>query len=425
MIPVRDLAIRSLAVARPALAVPFRERLLQIILYITILASSLAFIEPSPHDFLMGALAICCVLAGVRLERQAVLLLLLLLGWNIGGLLALLNVPGDVKNIQYAGTSVYLALAAIIFAGIFAQNTMARLERLKSAYVLTALATALFGLGVYVHLIPGEDMFMWVGRIKSTFKDPNVFGPFLILPVLLLIADMVTREIKLAKLIAALVLLAGIFFSYSRGAWINFGVSATILLTLIFLTAPTDRARMRPVALAIVLTAGLALGLAALLSIESVRDMVMQRAHLTNYYDVGEGGRFELQQIAINLVFDNPLGLGPFEFSRIYETQQHNVYLQAFLVYGWLGGMSYILLILTTLLVGFHNSLIRSPWQPYMIAAFATFVGIVGESFIIDSDHWRHFFLIVGLIWGLAAANAKLRRNGSRAIRVLPKGAPA
>jgi O-antigen ligase len=425
LIPAHDIAMRSAAGARHALAVPFRERLLLIILYITILASSLAFIEPSPHDLLMGALAICCVLAGVRLERQMVLLLLLLLGWNIGGLLALLNVAGDAKTIQYAGTSVYLALAAIIFAGVFAQNSMARLERLKSAYVLTALGTTLFGLGVYVHLIPGEDMFMWVGRIKSTFKDPNVFGPFLILPALLLIEDMVTRGIKLGKLIATLILLTGIFFSFSRGAWINFGASTAVLLSLIFLTAPTPTARMRPIVLAIASAVGLALALAALLSIESVRDMLLQRAHLTNYYDVGEGGRFELQQIAIGVLFDKPFGIGPFEFSRIYGTQQHNVYLQAFLVYGWLGGLSYILLILTTLFVGLRNTLIRSPWQPYMIAAFATFVGIVTESFIIDSDHWRHFFLILGLIWGMAAANSKLRGNSSRANGAAPNRVPA
>jgi hypothetical protein len=417
LIAAHDMAIRTAAVSRnvtAAAAVPFRERLLLIVLYITVLASSVAFIEPSPHDVLMGVLAVTCVIAGVRLERQVVVLLFLLLAWNLGGLLSLLNVPGDEKTIQYAGTSVYLALAAIVFAGVFAQNSMARLGRMRSAYILTAILTTLFGLAVYVHLIPGEDRFMWVGRIKSTFKDPNVFGPFLVLPTLLLIEDMVTRGIRFGKLAAALILLVGILFSFSRGAWINFAVSATVLLTLIFLTAPTPRARMRPIMLAIVSAVGLALVLAALLSIDSVRGMLLERARLTQYYDVGEGGRFELQQIAIGLLFDKPFGIGPFEFSRIYGTQQHNVYLQAFLVYGWLGGISYIMLILTTLLVGLRNTLIRSPWQPYMIAAFAAFVGIVAESFIIDSDHWRHFFLILGLIWGLSAANANWRSNGAR-----------
>ena len=29
---------------------------------------------------------------------------------------------------------------------------------------------------------------------------------------------------------------------------------------------------------------------------------------------------------------------------------------------------------------------------------------LVGESAIIDSDHWRHYYLIAGLIWGISTA---------------------
>ena len=34
----------------------------------------------------------------------------------------------------------------------------------------------------------------------------------------------------------------------------------------------------------------------------------------------------------------------------------------------------------------------------------ATFVPLCIEAAIIDLDHWRHFFLIAGLIWGVTAA---------------------
>ena len=52
-----------------------------------------------------------------------------------------------------------------------------------------------------------------------------------------------------------------------------------------------------------------------------------------------------------------PNGMGPFEFSRVHGTQQHNVYLQAFLVYGWVGGMAYIMLLVATLWVGLRTVL--------------------------------------------------------------------
>ena len=36
-------------------------------------------------------------------------------------------------------------------------------------------------------------------------------------------------------------------------------------------------------------------------------------------------------------------------------------------------------------------------------------VGVVGESFIIDIDHWRHYFLILGVLWGLMAVTRAWR----------------
>ncbi len=43
--------------------------------------------------------------------------------------------------------------------------------------------------------------------------------------------------------------------------------------------------------------------------------------------------------------------------------------------------------------------------------AFAAFVGQAGESLIIDSDHWRHYFLLLGLIWGLSLATLRTTRH--------------
>ena len=106
--------------------------------------------------------------------------------------------------------------------------------------------------------------------------------------------------------------------------------------------------------------------------------------------------------------------MGPFGFSTTFGIQQHNVYLQAFLVYGWLGGLAYISLVLLTLGVGLYTCLQQTPWQAYLIAIYATFVGVVGEGIVIDTDHWRHYFLLLGAIWGLVAATQNL--NARRAI---------
>ena len=150
---------------------------------------------------------------------------------------------------------------------------------------------------------------------------------------------------------------------------------------------------------------------------QAVRDMYAVRAQALQYYDVGEGGRFRLQELALGALLNYPNGMGPFEFARVHGLQQHNVYLQAFLVYGWVGGMAYVLLLLTTVTVGLRTALVRVPWQPYLITALAAFIGEIAEGFVIDTDHWRHFYLLLGMIWGLSAATFK-------AVRRAPYGAP-
>ena len=60
---------------------------------------------------------------------------------------------------------------------------------------------------------------------------------------------------------------------------------------------------------------------------------------------------------------------------------------------------------MVTLGVGLRAALIPTPWQTYLIAAYAAFVGEAFEGFIVDTDHWRHFFLVLGLVWGLTAAS--------------------
>ncbi len=397
--------------ATSAPATAFTERLLLIVLYVTVLASSVAFIEPSPHDGLMGVLALACLIAGVRFERHIALLFLLLLIWNVAGLLSLLNVPGLQATLQYSGTSIYLALAAVMFAALFAHNTMPRLITVRTAYVLTATMISLAGIAGYFRLFPGAyDLFAPFGRALGAFKDPNVFGPFLIWPTLVVLDRILVRRVRIVDLVIVGVLLLGLLLSFSRGAWFHFAVSCLVMLALAFLTAPTPGVRMRIFAMSAVAIVLLMAFVAVLLSFDTIANMFRERAQLFQSYDVGSGGRFRLQELALSDLLDFPNGIGPFEFARVHGNQQHNVYLQAFLVYGWAGGMAYLMLLVATFWAALRSVFVRTPWQPYLICAFATFVGEVLEGFVIDTDHWRHFYLLIGMIWGLAAATINRAR---------------
>ncbi|MCK9915165.1 O-antigen ligase family protein [Microbacteriaceae bacterium K1510] len=396
----------------PPVATPLSERILLAVLFITVFASSIAFIEPSPHDGLMGLLAVACVIAGARFDSTLVVPLVLLLVWNISGLSSLLRVLQYEKTLQYAATSVYLGVAALIFACLFASNTMPRLKAMRAAYVSTACFAAVLGAIGYFNVFPGAaEMFAKIGRANGAFKDPNVFGPFLIWPALITLERLLVRRIALTDLLIAGTILFGLLLSFSRGAWFHFSVSVLVMIALAILTAPDHKTRLRIVTLTAIAVGAFAVLLVILLSIDSIGGMFKERAQLIQSYDVGSGGRFRLQEIALSSILNFPNGMGPFEFARVHGLQQHNVYLQAFLVYGWVGAMAYFLLLITTILVGLRCAFVRTPWQPYMITAVAVFIGEVAEGFVIDTDHWRHFFLLLGMIWGLAAATFREARR--------------
>jgi hypothetical protein len=388
------------------------QRLLNFVLFVTVLASAIAFVEPSPHDALMVVLLAMCVGARVRFDRKLVPLLVLLIIWLIGGLLSLIQVADQENAVQYAGTSIYLAIASVMFACLFCDGNLARLVIVRRAYILAALIATAAGYVGFFHLLPGSDVFLQDnGRVSATFKDPNVYGPFLIYPLLLLVIGLVTRGVRLVGLIVVAALLGGLFLSFSRGAWTHFAVSATAAVVILLAVTPDPRTRYRIVLFGVIAAIAAALLVMAMMSIDSVREMLIVRAKPIQPYDVGPGGRFWDQRLALGLILDHPNGLGPFEFSRLFGNQQHDVYMQGFLVYGWLGGAAYLTLVLVTLVIGIRAALVPTAWQTYLIAAYAAFVGEAAEGLIIDSDHWRHFFLLLGLIWGLTAATINFRRS--------------
>jgi hypothetical protein len=416
---------------RPGSSTALAEKLLNFVLFITMLLSCLAFIEPSPHDAMMLVLLVACVAARVPFDRRLTPLLVLMVLWLVGGAMSLIKVAGteelhpiaNQNAIQYFATSVYLGVAAIMFACLFSDGDLVRLRILHRAYLIAAVCATIVGCLAFFHLVPHWDMFLALSedllsaRVKATFKDPNVYGPFIIFPLLMLTLRMLTEKITLVAVMLALILLTGLLLSFSRGAWMHFVLSAVVAIAIAFLSAPNTKARGRIVALMLISAIALAIFVAILLSIGSIHDMFLERAKPFQPYDTaGSGGRFSLQELALGDILEFPNGMGPYGFSNAtIGGQQHNVYLQAFLVYGWLGGATYLAIVLTTLMIGFRNAFLRTPWQLYLIAAYASYIGEIGEGSIIDTDHWRHFFLVLGLVWGLSVATMNYRRALVRA----------
>lgn len=144
--------------------------------------------------------------------------------------------------------------------------------------------------------------------------------------------------------------------------------------------------------------------LAGLLSLEPVRSLFEVRAEVVQEYDTGDTGRFGRQGVAAVMALSDPLGQGPRQFGYMgFGEEPHNTYVKVFLAYGWVGGFAMVWLVAMTLMRGIKTLAIPSPNRLPLIPAMATFVPLAVEAAIIDIDHWRHFFLIIGIVWGITA----------------------
>ena len=391
-------------------------RLMHGALFLAIAGSFLVFIEPSPYEAFSALLVFTCLLAGISMDRKLLPLVFLLLLYNLGGMFSLVQVAQEQAAVRFVQISFYMAFTAIIFAMIFSRDPMKSSDILTKAYIIAGLCAAIIGIVTYFDLVPGSDMFKLYGRSRSTFKDPNVYGPFLVLPALFLLQSFLMRGVRVMTLIIILVMAVGLFLTFSRAAWAHMIFSAAMMILLMFVTTSSVWFRARLVTFSILMTGVVAVLLVTLLAVGNVGAVFEQRASLNQSYDTGEGGRFANQRKSIDDLLERPNGFGPLQFRTHFNYDPHQVYLNAFASYGWLGGFSYIAMVLLTLCIGFRTVFTPTPWQPYFIAALSTFTGVAIEGMVIDTDHWRHYYLLVGLVWGFAIATMNVTRAMPKAV---------
>ena len=60
------------------------------------------------------------------------------------------------------------------------------------------------------------------------------------------------------------------------------------------------------------------------------------------------------------------------------------------------------------------------PWTPFLQCVFAVLVAHVFLSVIIDTDHWRHMYMLYGLAWGLIAAEKLGHGRPARPVPAFP-----
>ncbi|OCK56721.1 O-antigen ligase family protein [Bradyrhizobium sp. LMTR 3] len=368
---------------------------------------AIVFIEPSPYELATLAASVIFFATGARMRLVFMPLLLLLFLLNLGYSISAVAVMDRPNVPSWIATSWYMAITVILFAMVISEDTAARLDMLRRGLIVGAMIAALAGIAGYFNLVPGgRDLLTLYDRARGTFKDPNVFGAFLVLPALLVLQSVVTDKFGKAfrsAIVFGIISLA-ILLAFSRAAWGMLIITSGFVLALMVLTSRSQSQRSRIIVMALVTVVLAAALVAVLLSFDSIAQLFKERASLDQSYDEGRFGRFGRHILGAEMALGLPFGIGPLQFTRYFPEDTHNSYLNAFMSGGWLSGVCYPALVFVTVLTGFRYVFVRVPWQPAYLAIFAAFLGTVGESFIIDTDHWRHFWMMLGTMWGMFVA---------------------
>ncbi len=370
-------------------------------------AGAIVFIEPSPYELMTLTAAVIFVVTGLRLRLAFMPLLLLLFLLNVGYSIGAIPVMDKTGVANWIATSWYMAVTVMFFAMVVAEDTAARLDMLRRGLIAGALIASTSAVAGYFDLVPGgHDLLTLYERARGTFKDPNVLGAFLILPALFALQSIVSDHFgkSFRSAIALGVMALAILLAFSRAAWGGLVLTSAFMLALMVLTGQSRAQRSRIVVMSVIAVITVVLLLTVLLSFNSVSEMFKQRASFDQSYDEGRFGRFGRHILGAQMALDLPFGIGPLQFHNYFPEDTHNSYLNAFMSGGWLAGVCYPALVFITVIMGFRHAFVRVPWQRAYLAIFSAFLGTVGESFVIDTDHWRHFWMMLGAMWGMFAA---------------------
>lgn len=370
----------------------------------------LSLIEPSPYDFLALIAIPVWFLGGFRLHRALVPILLLWIVFEASGFLSLMPDWDQVDPRTYQLQSLYLFVTVVFFTIFFSERTIERGTLCLKAFTAGCVVSAIVGLLGYLDIAGlGAALTTVESRVSGTFKDPNVFGSYLVLAAtyLMQIYLLGTTRRKIVTLASLFIVLVGVFISYSRGSW-GATLGALTLTTIAGYATADSRAMQKRIMRMSVIAALLgALALGAALAVPDVRAFFFQRAELAQAYDEGVTGRFGNQIRSIPMLVERPGGFGPLQYRRFFDLDPHNSYIGAFANDGWIGGFTWIAIVLASVFVGFRLMFAASPFRRLAQVFAPALIVLLLQGFQIDVDHWRQLFLCFGAVWGMEAARLR------------------
>jgi O-antigen ligase len=380
------LAIVALAIWRYDAAVAVGFLLLGIVRF-----------EPAPVDGVMAVVIAVALVTGRFDLRSAPL-------WASGlvSVFLLLNLLSCIEAVKAGRAASFMSITIYVcLLGLWTSGYVRTVGRAHMVFVIwlgVALVSAVVAtLALYADF-PGSDLLTnsFGDRAQGLFKDPNVYGPFLVPVAVLVLHELLEPRLlrigRTLKLAALGILVLGVTVSYSRAAWLNLGVAVIVMLAVM----PLRRGGTRRAG-ALLLTLLAVLGAAAAtVTLTGSSSFFEQRAHLQTY----DSQRFGAQRSGIEISQTHPIGVGPGQFEYVAPISAHSTYVRALAEEGVVGALALVSLLIGTLIVAGRNVILgRGTVGLSSTALLAAWVGLLANSVFVDTLHWRHLWILAGLIW--------------------------
>jgi len=368
-----------------------------------IFLSFFVVIEPAPTDLVfMIAVGVFCFSRPIKtafLSGTAWLGVLLYLGFSV---LAL-------AFVQYQPT---LALRAVLIEfymiGLFVLTAYFLKTRGDAGFAVVLLALTLGAvmasfvtIVALLDLIPNSDI-LYRGegarnRVKATFKDPNVFGPFLV-PCILFLAWVVVESTRwrVVALGALGLLMLSLIATYSRGAWVHTLASLGILGTALLSYRATARSTFTALICCIILVLAIALLFLDQITTRLSDSFLGSRLSLQSY----DSSRFGYVAQAAQQIWEHPFGIGPFQARFVYGYLPHNTFVAFAMHNGVFACLGLILIYAAAMTRCASKVLAQRPgWTKYALV-FAVLAGLLVLMQVVGAIHWRHLYLVCGMAFG-------------------------
>jgi UDP-N-acetylmuramyl pentapeptide phosphotransferase/UDP-N-acetylglucosamine-1-phosphate transferase/O-antigen ligase len=366
------------------------------------ISSCFALVEPAPFDVLALLLVAAHVATSARSQS-----------WRVAGplagttlaLLALfailqfvpvaLQAESPGHSAFYAAVTTMLIVIAI-HLGVLHGRGDVRFSTFLAGYAAAALFSAAIAI---LSLHPRVAAMMpagivWEGRPKAFFKDPNVFAPYLIPAVLLYLeAAGRRRGVRTGLFVACAVICAGgVVVSASRAAWINLAI---VLVLYGAFSCRRQRAMLISAGLLASIAAVLVTGIPAGDGVRGALALYSSRLHLQEY----DNDRFAVAREAVEIGLRFPAGVGPGEVATYLAPgpgmDPHNTYVRIWAENGPVALALFSVILLLLAAHAIEECVGNRKLKPSFVCAFALLAGALVNAGVVDTLHWRHFWVIL------------------------------